>query len=284
MNGRPPIIIIGMHRSGTSLVTRLLEQLGLFVGREKDTNNESLFFQELNDWILCQAGATWDNPLSTEWLIQDEEGSSLIADYLSSILNSPASRSYFGQWNHLRYRTGFGLGDLWGWKDPRNTFTLPVWLGLFPDAKIVHVRRHGVDVAQSLRRRGDERRKQMQDSFKKLRSRKKMPPFGARALESPRCLTLEGGFSLWEEYTTAAADHVTLLGDRATEIVYEDFLATPLPILHDLADFCGLESSASRFEAVCTEIYSDRRFAYQKDDNQRLFAAKVAERLKILGY
>ena len=42
--GRPPIVIIGMHRSGTSIVTRMLEQLGLFVGKKKDMNHEALFF------------------------------------------------------------------------------------------------------------------------------------------------------------------------------------------------------------------------------------------------
>jgi len=43
-SGRPPIVIIGMHRSGTSIVTRMLGQLGLFVGKKKDMNHEALFF------------------------------------------------------------------------------------------------------------------------------------------------------------------------------------------------------------------------------------------------
>ena len=37
-----------------------------------------------------------------------------------------------------------------GWKDPRNTFTLDLWLKLFPNAKIINIMRHPLDVSQSL--------------------------------------------------------------------------------------------------------------------------------------
>lgn len=284
MINRPPIIIIGMHRSGTSLLTRLLEQLGLFVGREKDENNESLFFQELNDWILCQAGTAWDNPLPTGWLVEDQAASSHILEYIQTILKSPLSRAYVGRWNRLRCRTGFGLEHPWGWKDPRNTFTLLLWLKLFPEAKVIHIRRHGVDVAQSLKRRNDEQRKKMQEVLRAFGTRKKMPPFGLRAVESPRCLTLEGSFSLWEEYMLTAAGHVGRLGAQATELAYEDLLTESVPILRHLADFCGLESSEPAVDAICADIQPNRASAYREDEEQRVFAASVAERLKVFGY
>jgi hypothetical protein len=38
MAKRPPIIIIGMSRSGTRVFTKLLERLGLFVGPRKGSN------------------------------------------------------------------------------------------------------------------------------------------------------------------------------------------------------------------------------------------------------
>ncbi|MBW1793701.1 MAG: sulfotransferase [Deltaproteobacteria bacterium] len=41
----------------------------------------------------------------------------------------------------------------WGWKDPRTTLTLPLWLKLFPKARIIHVIRNGIDSALSLWRR-----------------------------------------------------------------------------------------------------------------------------------
>ena len=51
-SNRPPVIILGMHRSGTSMITGFLQKLGLFVGEELDDNNESLFFFKLNHWMF----------------------------------------------------------------------------------------------------------------------------------------------------------------------------------------------------------------------------------------
>ena len=68
MKGRAPIIFIGMHRSGTSMLGRLLESLGLFAGTRKDPNNEAVFFQQINDWLLTQCGARWDMPGATQYL------------------------------------------------------------------------------------------------------------------------------------------------------------------------------------------------------------------------
>jgi hypothetical protein len=87
----------------------------------------------------------------------------------------------------------------WGWKDPRSTFTLPLWLCLFPNAKIINIKRHGVDVAQSLRVRGW---KGFLATTEKYRKYKWIVPFRPKKLgfiESPRCAALEGGLSLWQE-------------------------------------------------------------------------------------
>ena len=57
-----PIIVIGMHRSGTTLLTKLMEKGGVFWGRQKDEYNESIFFQDLNERLFSMANATWDHP------------------------------------------------------------------------------------------------------------------------------------------------------------------------------------------------------------------------------
>ena len=35
LNVLPPVIIVGMHRSGTTMLSQLLERLGLFTGEKK---------------------------------------------------------------------------------------------------------------------------------------------------------------------------------------------------------------------------------------------------------
>ena len=39
-----PVVVIGMHRSGTSIMAMLLDQLGVFMGSSRDQNYESTFF------------------------------------------------------------------------------------------------------------------------------------------------------------------------------------------------------------------------------------------------
>jgi len=66
-----PICIAGMHRSGTSMVARLLRDCGLYLGPEEelgfDVRNgephwENVRFVELNDEILNRLGGSWHNP------------------------------------------------------------------------------------------------------------------------------------------------------------------------------------------------------------------------------
>ena len=39
-----PLLITGMHRSGTSLLVEILEKNGIFFGAYQDHNRESIFF------------------------------------------------------------------------------------------------------------------------------------------------------------------------------------------------------------------------------------------------
>ena len=57
---------------------------------------------------------------------------------------------FLGWKRYLAYRSLERFDQPWGWKDPRNVFTLPLWLRVFPEAKIIYIVRNGVDVAASL--------------------------------------------------------------------------------------------------------------------------------------
>ena len=67
-----PFCVIGMHRSGTSLVANLLGAGGVYLGEPKElmpasVDNrrgywENLRFVEMNDRILRDVGASWDLP------------------------------------------------------------------------------------------------------------------------------------------------------------------------------------------------------------------------------
>jgi len=157
---KEPVVVIGMHRSGTSLVAQMLERLGLFIGRVRDPNDEATFFLKANEWLLRQSGGAWDHPQSIDAILQTNDARERYVCLLEKMLQSPRAILYLGGWCYLRNLGTWVLHEPWGWKDPRTTLTLPLWQEVFPRLKVVHVVRHGLDVALSLRAR--ERRKMEQ--------------------------------------------------------------------------------------------------------------------------
>src|SRR5688572_27012894 len=142
-----PIIIVGMHRSGTSVLTRILEQSGVFFGSKRDENDEAVFFQSLNIWMLSQLSASWDSPYNARFL--DEQRKQHMVRVAEMHFRGIHRIDFLGRTRFFKYRDIRKLDLRWGWKDPRNTFTLPVWLSFFPRAKIIHIYRNPIDVAQS---------------------------------------------------------------------------------------------------------------------------------------
>jgi hypothetical protein len=138
------ICIAGAHRSGTSMLTRLLHEVGLELGPQGDMmpaqpDNpdgfwENLRFVQLNDEVLNAVGAAWDLP---PW--QEE-----IFDQAS--LQPMRSKA---QLLIERFRDK----PAWGWKDPRNCLTLPFWQNLLPGLKTIIIVRNPLEAAYSMHKR-----------------------------------------------------------------------------------------------------------------------------------
>lgn len=285
----PPVIVIGMHRSGTSMITRMLERLGLLVGRDLEDNHESKFFIGCNRWLIGQSKGSWTFPAATRWLAANDDLLELCADYLRERLSSPATHSYLGWGAYLRgARLVAGLPRPWGWKDPRNTLTLPVWLRVFAAARVVHIYRNGVPVAASLREvaRRELDRSRAQHARRMRRGRYRRMLRSGRFSVSPRCLDLAGGFSLWEEYLETAFARLEPLGTRALTIRYEDCLADPAGTLARLADFCGLAAEPGRIEAIASHADTARGMRFMRDPELAAFYERVrgTDWMRRLGY
>jgi hypothetical protein len=284
----PPVIIMGMHRSGTSMITGLLEELGLLIGKRRQRNFEALFFLELNDWLLRQSGGAWDQPEPIRYLLANAEVRALVLDYIGYMLNSPRVISYLGWSNYLRYRSPQKLPIPWGWKDPRNTYALPLWLEMFPEARVLHVYRHGVDVSHSLQARMTMLLQRGETKHQRLGKRLRIYWFYARRAgftDSLRCAaSLEDSFSLWEAYMQEARTHVQSLGDRVMEIQYERFLAEPRSGLMQLGRFCGLDVNAAAVDQLAEGVDRSRAYAHRSDPELLEFAGKVSTRLDEWGY
>lgn len=281
-----PIIIIGMHRSGTTMLVRQLEALGLFMGWKKEDNSESTFFLNINRWLMGQTGGSWDNPQSIHYLLENETARRKVAAYIDRyLLRTPRTISYLGLRRYLGHRSPFALDTPWGWKCPLNTFTLPIWLDLFPNAKVIHIYRHGVDVAHSLKKRGerDGNPARFEGFYYKWPLLHTVRPKVGEFVRV-RCNTLEGGLSLWEEYFTEAHNHVIALGKQALELRYEDYLEQPRLALKEIAQFCNVGAPDDTMEAVANLVKKERAYAFREKPDLLAFANRCAQRLHQFGY
>lgn len=283
----PPVIIIGMHRSGTSLLTRVLQQSGLFMGLGASRNEEAAFTNAVNAWLFRQASATWDQPAAMDELLADETLWPWLVDYMHGITNGPAAARFLGGRRWLRSRGFAGMSTPWGWKDPRNTWTLPLWLALFPEARVLHIVRHGVDVAASLRVRRERAMARNIDRYRRRRAWYVNSPFAPKRRglgPQPRCRTLAGGFSLWELYVDRARSHLATHAGHSLEVRYEDLLAAPRDELDRALAFCGCHPGREIVEQTAARFDPDRAHAWQHESELVEFAASVSDRLRAHGY
>ncbi|MDX5448529.1 MAG: sulfotransferase [Bacteroidota bacterium] len=209
-----PFIIIGMHRSGTSMLSHAFHLSGICMGIFQDHNHEAINFIHLNEKMLACGGGSWKSPLVPP--ISCIPKVAPVDIYLDHLKIEGASS--------LRMRL-FKYHS-WGWKDPRTTFTLPVWLRMFPDAKVIHIVRNGWDVAQSLRKRNSI-------------------PW---EVPCPEANDVRWGFELWEKYVHQANTYHDL-GIPFLEVRYEDILKGDSETLQSLDDFSGVRVSR-RLKAI----------------------------------
>jgi hypothetical protein len=153
------ICVLGMHRSGTSSVTKGVHEMGAYIGAHAalvppDVDNPRGFWEhkrivELQDAALQVMRLQWDTatPIPRSWFRDNQLDA--IRDEMRELIVKE-----------------FGNQDLWVWKDPRTSILLPLWEDIFADlnidVKYLIVIRNPIDVANSLlKRNGFSRDKSM---------------------------------------------------------------------------------------------------------------------------
>ncbi len=138
------VVVLGMHRSGTSAVTRILNLLGLALCRQEDLYTEwdnpaghweSRSLIRMNERILRVCGGTWQRPprLDPGWEKHDR------VERLRGEARATFAMAY--------------PSDEWVWKDPRTSLTFPFWQPLIGAAAVLLVLRDPAAVAASLEHR-----------------------------------------------------------------------------------------------------------------------------------
>ncbi len=140
----PVVLVLGMHRSGTSLLARVVNLCGVPTDAEdqlmkpsRDNERgywEPQYLAEINDGILDAGGGSWCDPPISEREIRHPSH-----DVARRI------RECIRPWT--------ATGASWLWKDPRLTVTLPAWLPELPPAVALISVRNPLAIWHSLYKR-----------------------------------------------------------------------------------------------------------------------------------
>ncbi len=196
------ILVLGMHRSGTSLVSRSLKVFGAMHGENLLTSTfgnvkghwEDQDFFLLNEEMLGFLGKKWDLPLPVT--IND--------------VNLLVKNGYMEKAEHL-LKSRFLDMDIFALKEPRITKLLPFWLKVFESISIqiyyVFALRKPMSVAYSLHKR--------------------------------RNIPLEQGLLLWYSYNAYAIKN--LEHKKVLFIDYDSFLNSAPIYLEKMSAFLNLD-------------------------------------------
>jgi hypothetical protein len=277
----PPVIIVGMHRSGTTMITKMLENLGLFVGVQKEVNHEALFFWDINNWIFEICTSRAELPHNFRYLNPAAE--KVVVEDLAWFTKSWRRWSFLGPKKFFRYQDIRNLDIPWGWKDPKNSFTIDLWKQVFPDAKVLHIYRNPIDSVSSFIERDLVMKNRFRHNWKKRLKRMFLVSKNYHA--NFRLHSLEEGYNLWDEYVSKCLS----LEDSfpgMMHIRYEDFLQDPASHLEKMAHFCGLSPSQEAILHEIKSVNSDRGFAFLKKPEAVSVYRKIQHQpiLKALGY
>ena len=248
-----PICVLGMSRSGTSLTARVLSLAGVYLGPDEELLGGELrhlaaegdevvararkanpggFWEHyrimrLNERILKTLGGSWREPppMPPGW--ESSEEIVALRDEARAILAE-----------------SFGGHQLWGWKDPRNSLTLPFWQALLPEMRYVICLRNPADVAASLQRRD--------------------------------AIAPAEGVEQWMRYLAAAL--VNTSGRPRLLVPYEAYFSSPLELASRLAGFAGREGAldGAEGERLLAEAIDERLWRNRAAAGGGAEAAQVA--------
>ncbi len=228
----PPVLVLGMHNSGTTMLAQILHGSGLFLANNAAHCESHFFSLFINDQLIMGGGTAWaelpvmpvDRVLACRELVE------------------PIVKAY---WRFDYVQWGYDGHGLWGIKDPRLCVLLPLYLEMFPDAKLLLIRRNIDDVAVSL-------------------SHRRKPGVGVK--NDPEH---------WRALTRAHLERVEQYsaGRPLFEVEYERLCRAPIETAAPMFEFLGLDFDQAardraraivRTDRIGTRNWSAARWRYEK--------------------
>ncbi|MCO5977541.1 sulfotransferase [Ideonella oryzae] len=242
--GLPPqarwLALLGMHRSGTSLLAGMLQALGVWLGPADELlgpqpDNPEGFFEHpalmgLDEALLERAGSAWDDTAPD-------------LARITALADDAAWQAQARLWLRGLWRSRPEGAVLAAFKDPRLCYTAGFWQAQCPALQGLIVLRHPLAVARSLRARG---------GYSSLRH----------------------GLALWAAHHRALAPW----RDRADVpvILHSDLLAAPRATLAPVLAVLGLQADEAQWTQALAQVRPGRVHQNLATDAQAALPDEVA--------
>lgn len=208
-----PVVVLGCHRSGTSLLSQALAAAGVDMGVSISTKKESALFLLLNIKVLEFLSCDWDEP-------------ELVLKMLDAL--EPEQRAKLTQVIETTVRSQFDeffstdIDSLWGFKDPRTVVLWQLYADAFANPRKIILTREVEDIASSLYRRSQ-----------------KIIESGRSTSRTDTCATLDGATQVAQVYCDALDD---LSDDEDLYLSYEEMQARPGEASRKVEEFLAAPS------------------------------------------
>jgi len=265
------LIIAGMHRSGTSVITQWLHRCGLSIGEElmvANSGNEQGYFEDmqfvgLHEDILTRVGLPHTGLTEKSLPLLSPEDRQRMIDLLAAKTR---------------------LHDQWAWKDPRTCLFLPVYRQLVPDADCLVIYRDFRFCVYSLVNR------MLKDTKSEyLRSGKRNAAIRWKWYKKKKvekrlwAAHAEEYLKVWIRYNQEILDYVETAGvEKSVVVDYNSLLTDDSKVMKILTDW-GFRLDYIPFHQVYNEKLMNRHAViepYISDKNLISEADRMADRLK----
>jgi len=255
-NANPPVVVGATGGSGTRVFQAILQHAGLFMGQHLNHAGDAMDLEPFLD--------RWINPLLETTGRVGFDVKTLPASMRGKCLKD------LGQ-SLKTYCAHLPIHGLWGWKNPRSMYVLPLIHHFFPDVRFIHVVRDGRDMAFS------DNQNQRNKHYAAL--------FGTDATNDTPQQGAAASAQLWARANGQIASWgVQNLGERYYQIRLEDLCAHPEAEIGMLFGWLGTPANPQELAALVSPPSSLGRWRRHETNDISVISAAAQEGLQLFRY
>lgn len=270
------ITISALGGSGTRVVAQILINIGIYMGDELNHANDNLIFTRLfknPEWVKNATKEDWKSRLAIfeKYMIQGKLSMPKLKKlFIASINNPTYSSNYQFFFRMIRKKKLISKNKIWGWKEPNTQHFIPQINNYFPNFRLIHVLRNGLDMAFS------KNKQQLKNWGFKYN-------IFLNGFETEEELAVKQ-LDFWIESTKEVLEKSKLLNSRFYLLNYSNFCKNPTYEINSLLDFIEEDIPQTKKEELFKiPVFSESNNRYKSYDLS-IFSIEQLNFVKSMGF